>query len=46
MGKTSEASAEFQRFMKDSQGQDFKLFWPDERGAISRLQELRGKRES
>lgn len=41
MGKTAQARAEFERFMKESQGQDFKLFWPDERGAISRLQELR-----
>ncbi|MGH8482574.1 MAG: tetratricopeptide repeat protein, partial [Nevskiaceae bacterium] len=41
MGKAAEAKAEFQRFMKESQGVDFRVFWPDERGAISRLQELR-----
>ena len=40
MGKTSEARAEFQRFMKESQGEDFRTFWPDERGAMSRLREL------
>ena len=39
MGKTAEASAEFQRFMKA--GEDLRTFWPDERGVISRLQELR-----
>ena len=41
MGKTREAEAEFRQFMKESQGADLRTFWPDERGAISRLQELR-----
>ncbi|MGH8441890.1 MAG: tetratricopeptide repeat protein [Nevskiaceae bacterium] len=41
MGKTTEANAEFQRFMKESRGEDLRTFWPDERGVISRLQELR-----
>jgi tetratricopeptide (TPR) repeat protein len=39
MGKTAEASAEFQRFMKESE--DLRMYWPDERGVITRLQELR-----
>jgi len=41
MGKPTEARAEFEKFMKESQGADLRTFWPDERGAISRLQELR-----
>lgn len=40
MGKNAEARAEFQKFMKESQGEDLRTFWPDERGAMSRLQEL------
>ncbi len=28
--------------MKESEGQDLRTYWPDERGAISRLQELQG----
>jgi len=43
MGKTTEASAEFQRFMKE--GEDLRTFWPDERGVITRLQELRQNSE-
>lgn len=43
MGKTAEASAEFQRFMKE--GEDLRTFWPDERGVITRLQELRQSNE-
>jgi tetratricopeptide (TPR) repeat protein len=45
MGKTAQAKAEFQRFLKESDEQDFRVFWPDERGAISRLQELRQTNE-
>ena len=45
MGKTAEARAEFDKFMKEAPGQDFRTFWPDERGVISRLQELRQQRE-
>lgn len=45
MGKTKEAGAEFQRFMKESQGRDLRTFWPDERGVLGRLQELRQVRE-
>jgi tetratricopeptide (TPR) repeat protein len=41
MGKTKEAEAEFQKFMKASQTQDLRKLWPDERGVVTRLQELR-----
>jgi len=40
MGKTEEARIEFRKFMQDARGEDLKTYWPDERGAISRLREL------
>jgi tetratricopeptide (TPR) repeat protein len=43
MGRTTDAKADFQRFEAEMQrqGTSYDIFWPDERGAISRLRELR-----
>jgi tetratricopeptide (TPR) repeat protein len=43
MGRTKQARAEFAIFEREmkSQGRSFEVFYPDERGAISRLRELR-----
>jgi tetratricopeptide (TPR) repeat protein len=42
MGRTKQAKADFVIFEREmkSQGRSFEVFWPDERGAISRLREL------
>lgn len=43
MGRNAQAKTEFDRFQQEmkKQGTSYDVFWPDERGAISRLQELR-----
>jgi hypothetical protein len=43
MGRTSRAKADFEKFERQmkTQGGSYDVFWPDERGAISRLRELR-----
>lgn len=43
MGRNTEARADYQRFDAEMQRQkvSYDVFWPDERGAISRLRELR-----
>lgn len=43
MGRTAQAKAEFEAFEQQMkrQGRSYDVFWPDERGAIGRLRELR-----
>lgn len=43
MGRSAQAKTEFDMFEKEMkrQGTSYDVFWPDERGAISRLRELR-----
>lgn len=43
MGKTAQARTEFERFEQAARQQQlsYDVFWPDERGALSRLRELR-----
>jgi hypothetical protein len=43
MGRTAQAKADFDKFEQEMkrQGVSYDVFWPDERGAISRLRELR-----
>jgi tetratricopeptide (TPR) repeat protein len=43
MGRLAEAKADFQKFELDMKRQNisYDIFWPDERGAIARLRELR-----
>lgn len=43
MGRNAQAKAEFEKFDKEMklQNESYAMFWPDERGAIGRLRELR-----
>jgi len=43
IGRTTSAKADFEKFEQEmrKQGGSYEVFWPDERGAISRLRELR-----
>ena len=43
MGRSTQAKADFEKFEQEMkrQGISYDVFWPDERGAISRLRELR-----
>jgi tetratricopeptide (TPR) repeat protein len=41
MGQKDKAGAEFQKFLEELKGQDFRPFWPDERRAMSRLRALK-----
>jgi tetratricopeptide (TPR) repeat protein len=43
MGRTVQAKADYDKFAQEMQAQgiSYEVFWPDERGALSRLRELR-----